>query len=152
MNANNTKVKTLIESTFLTVLDKLKSEESVLVSDLFVQIDRENGELAIYEEGETLIEKNVIFDWAENTQDEAAFKSNIIPMVKAALASLTSQNVFEYSCFVKPFSISLTDEEFTVIEELLFIDDDMLRLDDPLLKDLDNDLDDFLEKLLSDVE
>lgn len=30
-----------------------------------------------------------------------------------------------------------------MIEELLFIDDDVLRLDDPLLKDLDADLDDF---------
>ena len=53
---------------------------------------------------------------------------------------------------MKPFSISLTDEDFVVIEELLFIDDDMLLLDDPLLKDLDADLDNFLAKLLADVE
>ena len=37
-------------------------------------------------------------------------------------------------------------------EELLFIDDDVLRLDDPLLKDLDADLDDFLANLLADVK
>jgi len=46
----------------------------------------------------------------------------------------------------------LTDESFVVIEELLFLDDENLRLDDPLLKDLDADLDEFLSKLLSDVE
>ena len=39
-----------------------------------------------------------------------------------------------------------------MIEELLFIDDDMLLLDDPLLKDLDTDLDNFLANLLADVE
>ena len=55
-------------------------------------------------------------------------------------------------CFLKPFSVSLTDEDFSVIEELLFLDDENLRLDDPLLKDLDADLDDFLAKLLSDVK
>ena len=54
--------------------------------------------------------------------------------------------------FMKPLSVSLTDEDFVVIEELLFIDDDMLRLDDPLLKDLDADLDDFLANLLADVK
>ena len=53
---------------------------------------------------------------------------------------------------MKPFSVSLTDEDFVVIEELLFIDDDMLLLDDPLLKDLDADLDKFLADLLADVE
>ena len=53
---------------------------------------------------------------------------------------------------MKPFSVSLTDEDFVVIEELLFLDDEVLRADDPLLKDLDADLDDFLTKLLSDVE
>ena len=47
---------------------------------------------------------------------------------------------------MKPLSVSLTDEDFVVIEELLFIDDDVLRLDDPLLKDLDADLDDFLSE------
>ena len=53
---------------------------------------------------------------------------------------------------MKPFSISLTDEDFSVIEELLFLDDETLRLDDPLLKNLDADLDEFLSELLSDVK
>ena len=53
---------------------------------------------------------------------------------------------------MNPLSVSLTVEDFVVIEELLFIDDDVLRLDDPLLKDLDADLDDFLANLLADVK
>ena len=65
---------------------------------------------------------------------------------------MSTKNIFDVPRFMKPLSVSLTDEDFVVIEELLFIDDDMLRLDDPLLKDLDADLDDFLAKLLSDVE
>ena len=72
--------------------------------------------------------------------------------MKAVLTILSTKNIFDVPRFMKPLSVSLTDEDFVVIEELLFIDDDMLRLDDPLLKDLDADLDDFLAKLLSDVK
>ena len=68
------------------------------------------------------------------------------------LAVLVTKKVFDNSCFLQPFSVSLTDENFSVIEELLFLDDENLRLDDPLLKDLDAELDDFLAKLLSDVK
>ena len=68
------------------------------------------------------------------------------------LTLLVAKNVFDSPHIMKPFSVSLTDEDFVVIEELLFIDDELLRADDPLLKDLDADLDDFLTKLLSDVE
>ena len=53
---------------------------------------------------------------------------------------------------VKPLSVTLTDDDFVEIEELLFVDDDMLRADDPLLKDLDTELDEFLTKLLSDID
>ena len=65
---------------------------------------------------------------------------------------MSTKNIFDVPRFMKPLSVSLTDEDFVVIEELLFIDDDMLRLDDPLLKDLDADLDDFLANLLADVK
>lgn len=72
--------------------------------------------------------------------------------MKAVLTILSTKNIFDVPRFMKPLSVSLTDEDFVVIEELLFIDDDMLRLDDPLLKDLDADLDDFLANLLADVK
>jgi hypothetical protein len=53
---------------------------------------------------------------------------------------------------MKPFSINLTDDNFAVIEELFFLDEDLLKSEAPLLKDLDVELDIFLEKLLSDVK
>ena len=106
----------------------------------------------MYDEAENLVDKTIIFDWVNNSEEESVFNKRVASAVKQALSALTSKNVFENSHFVKPLSISLTDESFVVIEELLFLDDDTLRLDDPLLKDLDADLDDFLAKLLSDVE
>lgn len=153
MGANNAKTQTVIESTFSTVLEKLAKEQITgLVNDFHVQVDRESGELSIYDDTESLVEKTVIFDWVNSQEPEESFTKHAVSIIKAALVSLASKEAFDQPCIAKPFSINLTDEDFTVQEELLFIDDEVLRLDDPLLKDLDAELDDFLEKLLSDVE
>ena len=117
-----------------------------------MQADAESGELQIYDHEEDLIEKIVIFDWVNSNEEENAFNKRVAASVKAVLTILSTKNIFDVPRFMKPLSVSLTDEDFVVIEELLFIDDDMLRLDDPLLKDLDADLDDFLANLLADVK
>ena len=122
------------------------------MANLYVQADAESGELQIYDDEEHLIEKIVIFDWVNSNEEENAFNKRVAASVKAVLTILSTKNIFDVPRFMKPLSVSLTDEDFVVIEELLFIDDDMLRLDDPLLKDLDADLDDFLANLLADVK
>ena len=153
MSANNAKVQSIIETAFLSAIEKLtKDENGSLISDLFVQADAESGELQIFDENEKLIEKNVIFDWVNSPDNENMFNKKVAASVKAVLTILSTKNIFDHPRFLKPLSISLTDEDFVVIEELLFLDDDMLRLDDPLLKDLDADLDKFLAKLLSDIK
>ena len=153
MNANMTKVQALIENAFVTAIDKLTKEESAnLVSDFYVQVDAETGELQIYDDTERLINKVVIFDWVNSPEEEAVFNKKVAATLKAVLTVLSTKKAFDSQRIVKPFSVSLTDEDFVVIEELLFIDEDMLLLDDPLLKDLDADLDKFLADLLADVE
>ena len=153
MNANITKVQPLIEKAFVETIDQLTKEESAnLVSDFYVQVDAETGELQIYDDAERLMNKVVIFDWVNSPEEEDAFNKKVAAAIKAVLTILSTKNAFASTRLVKPFSVSLTDEDFVVIEELLFIDDDMLLLDDPLLKDLDTDLDNFLANLLADVE
>lgn len=153
MSANIAKEQSLIEETFLSAIKKLTDDESGdFINDLFVQADAESGELQIYDENDNLLEKVVIFGWVNNSDEEDVFNKKVAAAVKASLNNLVPQKVFDNPRFMRPLSISLTDEDFVVIEELLFLDDDMLRLDDPLLKNLDADLNDFLKKLLSDVK
>lgn len=153
MSANNAKVQSIIETAFTSAIGKLtKDENGSLISDLYVQADPESGELQIFDEDENPIEKNIIFDWVNSQEEEETFNKRVAASIKAVLTILSTKNIFDHPRFLKPLSISLTDEDFVVIEELLFLDDDMLRLDDPLLKDLDADLDNFLSKLLSDVK
>ena len=148
-----TKVQVLIEKAFVEAIDKLTKDEAAnLVSDFYVQVDAETGELQIYDDVEQLVNKVVIFDWVNSSEEETVFNKKVAAAIKAVLTILSTKNAFDSPRLLKPFSVSLTDEDFVVIDELIFIDDDMLLLDDPLLKDLDADLDNFLANLLADVE
>lgn len=153
MSANNAKVQSVIETTFTTAIAKLTSDDSgKYFSDLYIQADSESGELLIFDDEERLLEKTVIFDWVGCSCEEDVFNKQVIVSLKSVLSILVAKNAFEHPSFMKPFSVSFTDEDFVVVEELLFLDDDMLRVDDPLLKNLDAELDAFLANLLSDVK
>ena len=134
MSANNAKVQAVIETTFNSAINKLAANEAGnCYSDLYVQVDAESGELLIYDEEDVLVEKTIIFDWVNTACDDDQLLNSCCNL-KAVLAVLVTKKVFDNPCFLKPFSVSLTDEDFSVIEELLFLDDENLRLDDPLLK------------------
>ncbi|MGM9760655.1 MAG: hypothetical protein ACI30I_11210 [Parabacteroides sp.] len=153
MSTNNAKVQAVIDSAFTSAVGKLTGDEKGnLLSDLYVQVDQETGELQIFDEEEKLVEKTIIYDWVNNQEEEKAFIKRVVTLLKSVLADLSAKNVFDSSRFLKPFSVNLTDEDFIVIEELMFLDDELLRLDDPLLQNLDEDLDDFLAQLLPDIK
>ena len=153
MSTNNSKVQTVIEAAFQTAIDRLAADTTGnLLSDLYVQVDQETGELQIYDEEEHLIEKTIIYDWVNSQEAEEQFVKRVVGILKNVLATFATKNSFDAPRFLKPFSVSLTDEDFVVVEELMFLDDDLLRLDDPLLQNLDKDLDDFLAKLLPDIK
>jgi hypothetical protein len=153
MNASDTKIQAVVESAFKSAVRKLIDKNpECFRNDLFVQIDDESGELQIYDESENLIEKTIIFDWIGKSLEDERPSEKIIAILRSSLAALVADDVFSNPCFAMPFSISLTDENFTVMEELLFLDDENTRIDDPLLKNLDEELDNFLHELLSDVK
>ena len=153
MSANNAKVQSVIESVFQSVVVKLSDNAStILVSDLFIQVDQETGEVQIFDDAENLLDKVVIFDWINKNEEESTFIIRITTTLKSVLSLLSVKGVFENKNISIPFAVSLTDEDFSVIEELLFIDEDITRVDDPLLQNLDEDLDLFLAKLLLDLD
>ena len=96
MNANITKVQPLIEKAFVEAIDKLTKEESAsLVSDFYVQVDAETGELQIYDDEEQLINKVVIFDWVNSPEEENAFNKKVAAAIKAVLTILSTKNAFD---------------------------------------------------------
>ena len=51
---------------------------------------------------------------------------------------------------LKPFSFVLEDEDKESLEELYLVDDEVVMINPELMAGLDEDLNDFMEKLLKD--
>ncbi|MDD6211031.1 MAG: hypothetical protein PUB21_10545 [Bacteroidales bacterium] len=138
---------------FIQALNRLEEENAGNpLSDLFVQVDQQNGEVSIFDDTENLLGKEVVFDWVLPDMEEEKFDAKVTGDLKEVVNGLNEKGAFDKIYVVKPFSVSLVNDDFGVIEELLFLDDEMTKLDDELLKDMDKELDDFLKKLLSDME
>jgi len=96
MSTNNAKVQAVIETAILSAIDKVaKNESAGFISDLFLQADQESGELQIYDDNEKLLDKVIIFDWINNSDDEEAFNKRVAESSKAALTSLANKGVFD---------------------------------------------------------
>jgi hypothetical protein len=61
---------------------------------------------------------------------------------------MQSEGRLEGLSLLKPYSFVLVDDEKETVAELLLVDDDTLMLSSELLEGLDEELDDFLKKLL----
>lgn len=152
MNANVAKVQSILENTFNSAFEMLSGEATNVVSDIYIQVDRESGEVQIYDDSENLLGKTIIFDWIKSRDEDAVFTKKVVATLKAVMAILQTKGAFDNPQLLKPLSISLTDDSFHVTEEIFFLDDDFFRLDDPLLHDLDAELNIFIDNLLSDLE
>ena len=88
MSTNNSKVQTVIEAAFQTAIDRLAADTAGnLLSDLYVQVDQETGELQIYDEEEHLIEKTIIYDWVNSQEAEEQFVKRVVGILKNVLAT-----------------------------------------------------------------
>lgn len=145
-------VQIQLERLFRTPIEKNEAMDStpITISDLFVQIDPALGEVQLYNDKDEELNRVVIYAWIEEgrTTIPAEMKQELRTVVKR----LQATNFFEKDIFVRPLSVSLTDEDFTIIEELLFIDDELIKIDSNLLENLDEELNSFLANLLSDIK
>ena len=76
------------------------------------------------------------------------FYEEIIPILRLCIQNM--KNELEKLPILKPYSFVLIDEDKETISDLYLVDDDTLIFDDELLKGLDEELDEFLKKLLSE--
>lgn len=120
------------------------------VSDLFVRIETERGEVALYGDDDELINSSVIFSWIK--PEERAISAEMVAQLRQAIETLSAKGFWEHTLFERPFSIVLVDEGFQTLEELLFVDDDLMQVGTPLLEGLNEDLSKFLDNLLAELK
>jgi hypothetical protein len=114
------------------------SSEGHSLSDLYLHYDKEEARFSIYDDRENLLNEVQL-------QKENALNSATLQYL---FQFLERDRLFEKEYINKPFAVSLIDENFVVVEELIFVDDDTLKLGEDIWASLDKELDDFLKKLI----
>lgn len=129
------------------IADKFpKVNEPTIFTDIHIRVNQETGELVAYDDDDKEITRVVIEQWINNQDDD--FYAEITKLLHKRLDHLKRQ--VEGMSIIRPYSFVLEDEDKENISELYVVDDDTVIIDPDLMEGLDKDLDDFLEKLLSE--
>lgn len=153
MGKDKPKVQSILESVFISAIDKLsKADTGRLVGELHVQLDMSTGEIQIYDDQEILLEKNIIFDWADRSEKGARSYKQPVHFIRVALAGLKSKKVFDNPVFMRPLAILLVDDNFNEMEMIYTLEDVDAVSEGRLMKNLEQELQIFSKKLFADME
>lgn len=147
-------MQNILETVFVNAVDRLiRTNVGRPVGNLYIQLDVTSGEIQVYDDREALLEKNIIFDWADHPEKAAmrSYKPQV-NSIRAVLAGLKSGKLFDSPVFMRPLSISLVDDDFCEIEKIFTIGAEDLVPEGRLMKNLEQDLQNFSRKLFADIE
>jgi len=151
MGKEKPKVQTIIEAVFAGAVDKLvKANCGQLIEALYVYLDMKTGEILVYDENENLLEKNIIFEWAERAEKGVRLYKQAVHFVRVVLASLKGRKIFDNPVFMRPFKVSVVDDGFNEIENVLTLEGADVIVEGRLMKNLEQDLKNFYAKIFAE--
>jgi hypothetical protein len=123
MIKEKSKVQAILETIFVNAVDKLVKEDTGrLIDSLCVQVDTVSGEIQLYDDRETLLEKNIIFDWADRGTERfgKGVRSHKQPVntLRTVLTGLKAKKIFDNPVFMRPLNVLLVDDAFCEIEQI----------------------------------
>lgn len=117
-----------------------------LLSDIYLMVERESGELRIFDDDDHELTRCVVEEWIGSGEEN--FYQDIQPILTKAIVDLKEET--ENLPLLKPYSFVLIDEEHETIAELHLVDDENILINEELMQGLDEDLRAFWEKLSRD--
>jgi hypothetical protein len=140
----------LIKNTFIEAIDSLsKDYKGSSLTDIFITVDKESGEVSFYDDEENKVAEIVVFDWVNKINELS--DEQVVSVLRKVAMQLDAEEAFVSLDLYKPFAVNYSDDGFEVIEELLLINDDAaIKFDNGLMDKLDREFDDFLDKLLKE--
>jgi len=136
-----------IERAIRKIADKFPpSEEANVMTDIHFRVTQETGELMAFDDNDEEINRCIIEDWIDNTDDD--FFDEIPSVFRKCLDKM--KDTVENMSILKPFSFVLENDEKESIAELYLVDDETVIIDPDLMQGLNEDLDDFFKKLFED--
>jgi hypothetical protein len=136
-----------IERAIRKIADKFPpSEEANVMTDIHFRVTQETGELMAFDDNDEEINRCIIEDWIDNTDDN--FFDEIPSIFRKCLDKM--KGTVESMSILKPFSFVLENDEKESIAELYLVDDETVIIDPDLMQGLSEDLDDFFKKLFDE--
>ena len=136
-----------IERAIRKIADKFPpTQEANVMTDIHFRVTQDTGELMAFDDNDEEINRCIIEDWIDNTDDN--FFDEIPSIFRKCLDKM--KGTVESMSILKPFSFVLENEDKESVAELYLVDDETVIFDPELMKGLDEDLDAFLKQLLAD--
>ncbi len=130
-------------------------EEPVVMTDIHIRINQETGDVMVYNDDDEELTRVVIDEWIDNTDDEDVFFASAAKQIRQLLLSHnegdSQQALGNTLGVIMPYSFVLENEQGEHIEELFIADtDDTIIIGGPFMQGLEEDLDDFMKKLMEE--
>lgn len=136
-----------IERAITKVVGKYSQLEEPVLTDIYIQVKQESGEILVYNDDDVELHRCVIEEWIGDTQED--FYSQIVPVLSQCISNMRS--VVDSMQIMRPFSFVLIDEEHETVQDIIYIDnEETVILDGKLLEGKDKELEEFLRHLLED--
>ncbi len=136
-----------IERALRKVAAKYPNEEDrQVLTDIYLQAKPESGELLAFNDDDDELTRCVIEQWIDYRGEH--FYDDIVPVLRQCIQNMTG--TLENTGLLKPYSFVLQNDEKETLGDIYLMDDEHQIFDGELLKGLDSDLDEFLEKLLGE--
>jgi len=147
------KVQTIFEAVFGGAVDKLlKSDRGQFVDNLLVQLDTATGEVLVFDSNEVLLEKNIIFEWAEQHEKSGRLYRQALHYMRVVLAAMRSRKVFDNPIFMRPLKVLIVDDVFNEIETVFTLEGSEPLPEGKLMKNLEYDLQNFYRKIFGSLD
>ncbi len=144
--SQQTSVQSALRRVLAKVVEKFPAQVEVLpVTDLYIRLKPEGGEVLVFDDDDHEVTRCVVEDWIGNTQEN--FYDRAAPLLQAEIAAMQKQ--VAQMGILKPFSFVLQDEDGETVADLYLVDTDHIVLDAELMKGLDQDLNAFLQQLMT---
>lgn len=150
MNPNLETVKQKLAKTLISAFDSCKKNDKLgTLTDLYVQINLVTKEVAFYNDEEDLITQ-VAMPEIDDLDGEESVYSLFESLLREVTEDTVTLDRLQDFDLLKPFSLLIVDENFDQQGEVYLLEQGEVVIEDSLFKDIDKELDDFLDHLLKE--
>lgn len=121
--------------------------EEMVLTDISIQVRQDCGELTLFNDDDEEIASVVVDDWIDSKDED--FQEDVEGILRSCLEKRKQE--MDNLSLLRPYSFVLVDENKETISDLYLVDDNTLIFDsDTLMKGLEEDLDNFIDRLMKE--